>query len=1039
MIYLLKQLINPNKFQSSIYTSEKRSIIEDIEVPVNTLRKEWAVKTFENRLHLFEERLQAEEYSKEEFFKYINIESNQKFKNYIKEKFNLDMLRDGINLYKEIQLNLKEPSLEEFVYPFVLYAMQQFDQDLKEVIKNTNYFDWQNARQALANALTAELVNFVLRTVTLELQIEKLQENLEGDTSQDRFEFFITQRVRNTDCLSSFYEEYPLMTRICLARTNYFISNVVALFTRIRDNWKEIQQVFKLDDAKLIDIEMGLGDTHGKGQTVAKLNFSNRKSVMYKPKPLDIVQKYNQLLLWINHRNTGINLPLYNVLDCKNYGFEQYIEQKPCNSENEVKDYYTRFGQLVGLIYMISGADMHYENIIAHGNTPYLIDLETIFHQYPKLDFPETAEVKLKYMQSESVLGTGLLPQSLFQNADGKGLDLSAVNGDSQKIPFPVLQLDQGNTDEMSFKMQEALIAEARNKPYFNNQAVDATAYLSQIIDGFEKMMLFFLQNKEALIEGPIQNFADSKIRIILRGTQHYSNFLNEATHPDYSSKAVHLEEAFERMWLYPFKDRRVIFHELQDLLQRDIPYFYTTVNSKNLYTSQHKEISNFFEKSGLDLVIEKISKLTKKEIHEQKRWLILSFGTEEYQVVESENSSQLPSSFGTNKNSLKDFACQIGDYLIEEATWSNNQETISWMTLQNHRDKWNVLPMSICLYDGLAGMALFFLELYNETKIEKYKLTAQAALESAFQTFKQPQGLISAFFGEGSLLYALHRMQTIDPSAKYQEQIEKIQYKLLKEIKSDRELDFLGGSAGIICLATSLYKETKEKIYMDIIKLYSNHLLANAKQENGKRIWINRHVNKALGGLSHGAAGIALALNTAGKILNDHTLIEASHEAFAFESKLFESNKGWKDLRDEEAKYMHHWTHGTVGNGLSYLLTNAENNEYFIRNSLSLLMKYGSEQKNTLNNGVLGQTELFLLANQYFKDNQFEKQARNLANKSIESIINQSKFGVETILDFEAKGLFNGIAGTGYQLLRIHNPQNVPSILTLGLADTLE
>ena len=340
------------------------------------------------------------------------------------------------------------------------------------------------------------------------------------------------------------------------------------------------------------------------------------------------------------------------------------------------------------------------------------------------------------------------------------------------------------------------------------------------------------------------------------------------------------------------------------------------------------------------------------------------------------------------------------------------------------NKDKWNVTPMSISLYDGLAGMAFFFLELYKETKVEKYKVTALAALESAFRTFKQPQGLVSAFFGEVSLLYVLHRMQELDPNAKYRKQIEKIQYKLLKEIKSDKELDFLGGSAGVICLAASLYKETKEDIYSDIIKVYSEHLLLNAKKENGKRIWVNRHVNKALGGLSHGSSGIALALNIAGKTLNDHVLIEASHEALTFENGLFESGKGWKDLRGKQTKYQHRWTHGTVGIGLSYLLTNPERNEYFIQNSLSLLKEQSNEQKNTLNNGILGQTELFLLVNKYLQDDQFEKEILDLAKDSIGNIVNQSKFGVESILDFEAKGLFNGIAGIGFQLLRINNPR---------------
>lgn len=984
------------------------------------------------------DKLQATEYNKEIFEDINKSASKNVFKNHLNQELNVNILDEGMKLYSQMQQKLEKPTLVEFIYPFALYAIKQVEKEIQVDSTLNDRYEWDEIKQSLADAIATELVGLISKTVTLELQIEKLRETLEGETPEERFESFIVKHARDLGYLRRFYEEYPVLKSACLERTEFFIYNITTLFNRLNNSWMDLHQKFDLTGAKLLDIEIGLGDTHQKGQTVAKLNYSNEKSIMYKPKSLDIVGKYNELILWINQHNSDISLPTYKVLDYGEYGFEECIFQKPCESEDEVKNYYTRFGQLVGLMHMINGADMHYENIIANGEYPYLIDLETIFHQYPELDFPDTAEIKLKYAQSKSVIGTGLLPQALFQNADGRGIDLSALKGEVQKVPFPVLQIDQANTDEMVFKMKEAFTTGAKNIPYLNGQKVDTQVYLSHIVDGYEQMMKFILNYKKQLIEGPIQSFADSKIRIILRATQHYANFLMEATHPDYSAKVAALEQLLERIWVYPFKDTRVVPHELTDLLQRDIPYFYTTVNSKNLYTSHHKSVPNFFQKTGLEIVTEKINNLSEKEIQDQKRWLILAIGMN-VQDVKASGETEKKLIPRTQETSLKDYACQIGDYLIEEATWSNDQKTVSWLTIQNHENNWNVMPMSVNLYDGLAGIALFFSQLYKETKQEKYKVAAQAAIESAFQTFKQPQGLISAFFGECSLLYTLHKLKEIDPNPTYEEHIKKIQSKLLQEVNNDKELDFLSGSAGIISLAVTLYNESKEEVYKDIVQAYAQHLLSSSDIKNGSRVWVNRHTNTRLGGLSHGASGIGLALYAAGKALNDQHLIEISFDALDYEKGLFVQGKGWRDMRLEDPQYKHAWTHGTTGIGISHLLNDKEKYADIVQAALTVLEGQGEKQNNSLKDGSLGDLELYLLAGQKFKDERLKDKALSLAHESLNNIIKKSDYGVENVFDFEAKGLFNGVAGIGYQLLRVNNPKEIPSILTLGLAGALD
>ncbi len=63
------------------------------------------------------------------------------------------------------------------------------------------------------------------------------------------------------------------------------------------------------------------------------------------------------------------------------YTVEEYIEATPCENEDQIMRYYERLGQLIAITFLLSGNDFHKENIVANGEFPYLIDLETLFNQ----------------------------------------------------------------------------------------------------------------------------------------------------------------------------------------------------------------------------------------------------------------------------------------------------------------------------------------------------------------------------------------------------------------------------------------------------------------------------------------------------------------------------------------------------------------------------------------------------------------------------------------------------------------------------------
>lgn len=92
-----------------------------------------------------------------------------------------------------------------------------------------------------------------------------------------------------------------------------------------------------------------LGDTHNSGKTVAIVYFETFRLV-YKPHSLTGDYIFEQILQWINC-NANIRLDLKNVkaLSLNTRGWEEYIEQRSCNSIEDIRRYYYRMCLCHGL------------------------------------------------------------------------------------------------------------------------------------------------------------------------------------------------------------------------------------------------------------------------------------------------------------------------------------------------------------------------------------------------------------------------------------------------------------------------------------------------------------------------------------------------------------------------------------------------------------------------------------------------------------------------------------------------------------------
>ena len=280
---------------------------------------------------------------------------------------------------------------------------------------------------------------------------------------------------------------------------------------------------------------------------------------------------FQQLLSWLNQRSP-IHFETIQVLDKTTYGWFAYVHQKDCSSKEEVQRFYQRLGGLLALLYALEATDMHSENLIASGEQPIIIDLESLFQ-------PRTHRENhpLEY----SVIRTHLLPYRVLGKKTGEGIDLSGLNGEGgQKIPDQIpIWMDEGK-DTMHLVYKQAFLTSDKNRPILHGNPSSVLDYVDDLISGFNTIYNVLFEHREELLSeyGPLFPFTHVPVRVVFRSTRTYGLLLRERSHPELLQSESNWKQFLEEKlsiavqhqpWL-----QRILPFEVDSLQYGDIPYF---------------------------------------------------------------------------------------------------------------------------------------------------------------------------------------------------------------------------------------------------------------------------------------------------------------------------------------------------------------------------------------------------------------------------------------------------------------------------------
>ena len=898
--------------------------------------------------------------------------------------------------------------------------------------------------EALLGDLTLSLFDSLLRminrTLVLELNLARLKGKLTGESHEQRFASFLRILADSKQALK-IMEQYPVLCRQLVVFIQEWRRNITLILQRTSDDYNKFGILFEdtVTPGKLIGMAIGAGDLHNGGQSVVVLKFDSGHRVVYKPRSLSVDIHFQELLAWVNGSDVvSAKLPILRLINRDTYGWVEFVSQRSCQRPDDLNDYYRRIGNYLAILYSLNAHDFHYENIIADGANPYLIDLESFFRPV----FPHKDSESFLH----TVLQSGLLPTE-SSIAGNQGSNLSGLsNAAGQVSPRQHDGLVGIGRDDARMRKEVANLEGGKNLPSYNNHLADCAAYKADILMGFREVYHLFIA-KRTEFSNQLHRFKEDEIRVLFRHTYVYGHILEESYHPDFMRDARHRDLHFDRLWLsVPDFDylTHILPFEKEALERSDIPFFSAQVDSVDIRCNNQDMISGFFSKSGWQAVVEKIELLSLEDMNWQC-WLIEK--SLQKADGEIERSYQLEKPVGSGKSELfLQQAEKVAAHLMGQAY---NREKIDWLSTQaGAKGNFFFTGMGIDLYSGLAGTALFYGHLAAITGKEMYVEFADKMISTITNIISQPNfrlGNVGGYLGWGGIIYTLSELSVLQIGTEVNEPLERALSAVDSLINDDLEVDVLGGAAGCILALSTLDRKYPALHVKPLIKRLADLLMKKAVAYPTGCGWMTNS-KQALTGFSHGASGIALALFKAHEIIGKADYRRIALLALDYERGQFlETENNWKDLRDDLGHQAHGhscavaWCNGAPGIGLSRLAMLRHNDSSRVRQEIDLSLKttlhVGFGMNHSLCHGDLGNLDLLLKAVELMPDSELVVKKKLLSTAILDSM---EKYGWVSGISrgVETPGLMLGLAGIGYQMLRLYAPEKVPSALLLETSD---
>ncbi len=946
---------------------------------------------------------------------------------------------------------------EHVLLPAVKVARRWMHSALAE---DAGWNDWSATHLANAvwhtreRALLRELVELARRPLMAEFARQRPEGLVLFDalcTSNDapreteRYRTFVTDVLR--DGGAAWFQRYPVLARLIAKRTLFWVEATAELLRRVKADWAQLGESFGRDGIaarKLADLSPSLSDSHHQGRCVMVLTFSNGTKVVYKPKQLKLAVRYNEFLAAANvavatgHRSSLLPLKTLRILDRGDYGWVEFVSILPCTDAAAAARYYFRAGELLCVAHLLRGTDFHFENLIACGEDPVLVDVESLFHarvpRDTKDDGASAAAIHDRFW--DSVMETGLLPRWNVAVDETAAFDVSGFGCVSpHHVRGKIRRWHAINTDAMRAEFEAATATPPGNVPSVAGRPIPFGEHIEDCVAGFRAMYCFLIAWRPSLLESEIwQRFRNLPVRFIFRPTKVYSALLQKSLEPCLLRRGVDRSLEFEVLTRAimnrsnPQRLAPLLGSEIAALEVGDVPCFATNSSSVEAELGFAKTEHGGNPPSAFECATQRLLGFDAADLEWQCELIMGATHArvlgETEAVTPTVPREPVDASRGLAAGEALREAIRIGDELVARA-WGGSGRGLTWLgfTYFPPARRFQFEPLGRDLYDGAPGVALFLSALGAATGDERYATTALRAVQpireglqgdDAQSRARHAKRLgLGGLHGLGSVIYSLVRMSGFLKAPALLEHAANVAAFIDSEqLRAARTPEVMTGTAGALLALLRLHAASGDAM----VKARATECADNIVSK------ISLRGPCPVAGFAHGVGGISYALRQAHAQLRNPAYLRAAEAA---------EHAGQETNRGALGRLKVNWCQGAIGLGLARLATedphaSSAPDGFVLEQTASLAAAAGLQALDHVCCGNFGTVEFFLRAHR-------RPEAAALAQAALQR---RERHGGFNLFGRPGKpiyhpGFFQGTAGIGYTLLRLHD-ESLPCVLLL-------
>ena len=949
---------------------------------------------------------------------------------------------------------LQEPSRNAFEHLFVPLADEAAARLWASVGRTRRARLTSSARDCLRQLLLADLCRLCAPVLYERFDMARPAVAAEpgGPVESTWYDQFVLDM--KSGGLRRLFDEKPVLLRLIASMTQQWLATSREFVVRIDADVRAIHRdiLHTEADSPVVRVVAGLSDPHRGGQQVLRVEFEDGEKVMYKPKDLRVDVAWHRMVERLN-TEAPIALRSVRALARAGYGWTEFIDHTGCVDAQGLRRYFRRAGAWLALFHCFVATDIHHENLIAAGDHPVPIDLETILQAATEAGNNHATDASAldaaKQSLANSVLAIGLLPAYRRTPDD----NVHTVGGVAAEWTARTkLAWSDINSDKMRPVVASETGTPPSNLPHHSGRYATPANHREHLIAGFEQYARFLLSYTRGVEQGGLfDGFAGLPVRKVIRPTQFYAMLLNRlrddrtmtdgvtwSAQADFLARLADWDVEGDPMWHLQRGERSA-------LVELNVPLFMMSSDGGTICDATGATAETRAE-PGLQRARDRVRGLDEREIAWQTELIRQTSNDTPRAGNVMPTAGALVPCVSRNPPTLDVFLAQA-DTIAEEiqscairrgtsAAWIG----YSWFP---QGDELQLAALGPDLYNGACGIALFLAAYAMVIRQPTWAEFARAAVSPlrADLTSRNAAHVarllgVGGASGLGSITYALTTMSRMLADDDLLVDAHRAATLITDDmIAADRKLDVIGGSAGTILCLLRLYEETRERDALDRAVKCGLHLLAQPRSgPPGRRSWHRLPTAaRPLIGMSHGAAGFAYAMCALAAATGRDEFAEAGGECIEFERCAYDVERA--DLAAPEPHWRSQWCHGAVGIGLARLgmtkrgATGCDAVAGDICTALAGADRSWPGHVDTLCCGALGNVELVREAGRVLN----RSDLCELSTRRLSSVLQTSA----STGDFRWKGgarrfnigLFCGLAGVGYTCLR-EIDSSLPNVL---------